>query len=64
MLACRLKTLNKLDKVEGKERQQREEEHTAIAAAIVSNKVSALRLEQSKVDPFAGLDIPLLPPRV
>jgi hypothetical protein len=66
MLACRLKTLDELDEVEEKEKQQREEGRTAANAGAVMpfSSVSTLGLEQSKVDPFTSLDIPLLPPRV
>jgi hypothetical protein len=64
MLRCSLKTIDKLNKAEEKEKQQREEERTATAAATVSNKIPVLRLEHSKVNPFASLNIPLLLPRV
>jgi hypothetical protein len=64
MLRYSLKTIDKLDKVEEKEKQQREEGRTATAAATVSNKLPVLELKQFKVNPFTGLNIPLLPSRV
>jgi hypothetical protein len=56
--------MDELNEAEEKERQQKEEERAATATATVSNKISTLGLEQFKVDPFASLNIPLLPPRV
>jgi hypothetical protein len=64
MLCYSLKIIDKLNKVEEREKQQREGKCVATAAATVFNKLSALGLEQFKVNPFASLNIPLLPLRV
>jgi hypothetical protein len=54
-----LKTLNKLKKVEEKEKQIKEE-YTAVEAAAMLSIISQTALRQF-VDPFAKIEIPLLP---
>jgi hypothetical protein len=58
MVCCSLKTINKLDKVEGKEKQI--ESNQAASAAMPSN---TLVLSTTEIDPFTGLEVLLLPPR-
>ena len=57
MVCCSLKTLDKLEKAEEKERQI-EIERAAKAAVIQIQTLVA------KTDPFARIKIPLLPPKV
>jgi hypothetical protein len=57
MLRRGLKTLDELEEAEEKERQA-EERSRAAAAAIPTSAV------QTQSDPFAGLEVPLLPPEV
>jgi hypothetical protein len=56
-----LKTLDELDEAEAKERQMESERATAEAAAMPSN---VLVLSSTEADPFAGVEVPLLPPEV
>jgi hypothetical protein len=59
-----LKTMDELDEVEEKEKQEKENERAATeGAAMLSNK-TPVPLATSDLDPFAGLDVPLLPPGV
>jgi hypothetical protein len=59
MVRCSLKTIDKLDKV--KEKEKRVESKQAAAAVIPSN---ALVLSKTKIDPFVGLEVLLLLPKV
>jgi hypothetical protein len=61
MLRCGLKTLDKLEEAEEKERQM-EAERAATEAAARPSSALAPRLIRS--DPFANLEVPLLPPKV
>jgi hypothetical protein len=54
-----LKTIDKLDKVKEKERQM-ESKQAAIAAILSNAPVPSL----TKTNPFAGLEVLLLPPKV
>jgi hypothetical protein len=59
-MVCRsLKTMDKLDKVEEKEKQI--ESKQAATAAMLSN---VLVLSMTETDPFVGLEVLLLPPKV
>jgi hypothetical protein len=59
MVRCGLKTLDKLEEAEGKERQEEERKRATEAAAILSTIVP-----KSQSDPFTRLEIPLLPLKV
>jgi hypothetical protein len=63
IVRCGLKTIDKLNKAEEKEKQI-ELKHVA-SAAMLSNSLilSALAL-RVKSDPFAGVEVLLLPPKV
>jgi hypothetical protein len=63
MVRCSLKTIDKLNKVEEKEKQIKLEQ--AAAAAMLSSSLtpSALALGV-ETNPFAGLEVLLLPPKV
>jgi hypothetical protein len=56
-----LKTLDELEEAEEKERQMESERATAEAAAMPSNVPV---LSSTEADPFAGVEVPLLPPEV
>jgi hypothetical protein len=58
-----LKTMDKLDAKEEKEKQ-RETEQVAYAAMLSSSPRPDAPAPRAKSDPFAGLEVPLLPPRV
>jgi hypothetical protein len=58
---CGLKTLDKLKEAKEKERQIEEERAATKATAKPSD---ALALSVTKVNPFAGIEVPLLPPKV
>jgi hypothetical protein len=60
MVCCGLKTMDKLNAKEEKEKQI-EFMHTSKAAATLSN---ALVLSLTKTNPFASLEVLLLPPKV
>ena len=62
MLCCGLCTLDELDAEEEKEKQMKTE-RAANEAVASSSTIPQIALKQSS-DPFAKLDIPLLPPRV
>jgi Lon protease-like protein len=59
MVCCSLTTMDKLDKVEEKEKQMESEQ--AATAAILSNVPI---LSATEADPFAGLEVLLLPLKV
>jgi hypothetical protein len=61
MVRYSLKTLNKLEEAKEKERQIETKHMTAKAAAMPSN---VLVLLLTKVNPFASIKVPLLPPEV
>jgi CO dehydrogenase/acetyl-CoA synthase beta subunit len=58
MVCYSLKTLNELEEAEERERQIETECATTKAAAMLSN---VLALSLTKVNPFAGVKVPLLP---
>jgi hypothetical protein len=63
MVCCSLKTIDKLDKIE--EREKQIEPRRAATAAMLSNspRFGAL-VPGAKTNPFASLEVPLLPPKV
>jgi hypothetical protein len=58
-----LRTMDELDKVEGKEKQI-ELEQAATAAMLSSGLRPDALAPKAKSDPFASLEVPLLPPKV
>jgi hypothetical protein len=60
MLCCSLKTLDKLEEAKEREKQE-EEKHVAKATATLLVPTSDLLLTSN---PFAKLEVPLLPPKV
>jgi hypothetical protein len=58
-----LKTIDKLDKIEEKEKQI-ELKQAATAAMLSSSPRPDVLVPKAKNDPFASLEVPLLPPKV
>jgi hypothetical protein len=63
MVCHSLKTLDKLEEVEEKERQMEAERAAAVATARPSS-VHVLALSMTETDPFTGLKALSLPPEV
>jgi hypothetical protein len=63
MVCCSLKTMDKLDKA--KERERQKESRQAATAAMPSNSLTPCALVLGvETDPFAGLEVLLLLPKV
>jgi hypothetical protein len=60
MLCCGLKTMDELDNAEEKEKQIELEQAATAAMLSSSPRLDALA-PGAKNDPFAGLEVPLLP---
>jgi hypothetical protein len=63
MIRCGLKTIDKLDAKEEREKQK-ETKQTAQAAMLSSSPRPDAPAPRAESDPFAGLEVPLLPPKV
>jgi hypothetical protein len=63
MVCCRLRTMDKLDKVKEKEKQI-ELEQAATAAMLSSSPRPNALAPKAKSNPFASLEVPLLLPKV
>ena len=61
MLCRGLKTMDELEEAEGKEKQMERERVIAKATAKPFNNLTSAP-KQDVLDPFARIDIPLLPP--
>jgi hypothetical protein len=63
MVRCGLKTIDKLDKVREKKKQIKPKQ-AATAAMLSSSLTSNVLALGAKTNPFAGLEVPLLLPKV